>query len=140
MTKWARMLTGVVIEVTDVDPEGRYEPSIEWVEVPDEARPLSKFLDGEWTHPPEPQPVVEERQYSADDVRSALTLAERVKWDNNSSPEIKTVKIELSSPRNKVDTLAVLQLMLAAGDVSQESVDKLFPPELDASTITPSPT
>lgn len=31
MTKWARIESGRVAESTDIDPEGRFHPSIEWI-------------------------------------------------------------------------------------------------------------
>lgn len=50
---WARINDkGVVIEVTDIDPAGRFAPSIVWESVPADVRPNSVRAGGKWTHPP----------------------------------------------------------------------------------------
>lgn len=36
MAKWARIENNVVMEVTDIDPEGRFHPSLIWVACGDE--------------------------------------------------------------------------------------------------------
>jgi len=35
MAKWARIVDDVVIEITDVDPEGRFHPDLIWETVPE---------------------------------------------------------------------------------------------------------
>lgn len=35
MTQWALIQDGRVSELTDLDPEGRYHPDLEWVDAPD---------------------------------------------------------------------------------------------------------
>lgn len=53
MQIWARIENGVVMELTDIDPEGRFHPSLVWVECPDEVVP-GYLYDGEFS-PPEIQ-------------------------------------------------------------------------------------
>jgi hypothetical protein len=36
MTKWARIIDDVVIEITDIDPEGRFHPDLVWEEISEE--------------------------------------------------------------------------------------------------------
>lgn len=132
MSKWARMISGVVIEVTTIDPAGRFEPHIVWVEVPDEAVPHSTLTGENWSHPEILEVISSNettelsRTISAEDVRNGLTLAERVKWDNDQAPEIKTVKIEMETPREETDTKDLLELLVFSNLISQQSMDKII--------------
>ena len=56
---WTRLESNVAVELTDIDPEGRFHPSLVWVSCPDDLTPGSVMNeDGSWTYAP-PQPVVE---------------------------------------------------------------------------------
>lgn len=48
---WARIENGVVMEITDVDPDGRFHPSLEWVECPAETVCGSTYVCGEFIAP-----------------------------------------------------------------------------------------
>ncbi len=39
MAKWARIIDDLVVETTDIDPEGRFHPDLVWAAVPDEVEP-----------------------------------------------------------------------------------------------------
>jgi hypothetical protein len=34
--KWALIVEGIVIETTDIDPDGRFVPELVWVECPED--------------------------------------------------------------------------------------------------------
>lgn len=74
----------------------------------------------------QPVPTPAARTWTADDFRAGLTLAEKVKWDNDSAPEIVTVKSELASPQELTATTELLQLLVAASVISQASMDKIL--------------
>lgn len=47
--KWARLDGNRVIETTDIDPAGRFHPSLMWESVPVDATPNSTFEAGVWS-------------------------------------------------------------------------------------------
>lgn len=50
--KWARIQDRTVIETTDISPEGRYYPSLIWVDIPDEVdQHWIAELDGTYSPP-----------------------------------------------------------------------------------------
>jgi len=69
------------------------------------------------------------RRVGQQELREAMTLAERVKWDSDMSPTIKTAKIELAVARSVMAIKPVLQMLVDAGDITQATVDAL---DLDA--------
>lgn len=86
---------------------------------------------------PDPTPVVEatvpsepevQRTWVADDIRNGMTLKERVVWDNDLAPEIKTAKIEMSAPQLVEHTVEVLALLEDAGLISDMSVIRVLAP------------
>ena len=69
------------------------------------------------------------RRVGQAELREVMSLAERVRWDNDLSPAIKTVKIELSVTRLVVEIKPLLQLLVDSGDISPQTVAAL---DLDA--------
>jgi len=69
------------------------------------------------------------RRVGQAELREVMSLAERVKWDNDTSPTIKTAKIELALARLISEVKPVLQMLVDAGDITQATVDAL---DLDA--------
>jgi hypothetical protein len=65
------------------------------------------------------------RTWSADTIRAGLTLTEKVKWDGDAVPEIKTAKIEFATPQELAYTTEILDLLVASAAISQESMDKI---------------
>lgn len=49
---WALVQNGVVVEVTDVDPEGRFHPDLTWNPCGEEVKFGWTCLDGEFNEPP----------------------------------------------------------------------------------------
>ncbi|USR40787.1 DUF4376 domain-containing protein [Ectopseudomonas hydrolytica] len=54
---WARIDSGTVAETTEINPAGRYHPSLEWVECPPEVKPGWLYSNGAFS-PPESKPQV----------------------------------------------------------------------------------
>ncbi len=52
MKLWARIEDNQVREITDIDPEGRFHPSLIWVECPEGTKEGYSY-DGENFYPPE---------------------------------------------------------------------------------------
>ena len=69
---------------------------------------------------------VEVVEYTLRDVRNNLTLSEKVKWDNDTSNEIKTVKIEIGMGLKLEDMTTVLDFLVQSGDISQASMNKII--------------
>ena len=84
------------------------------------------YINGEFI--PQPQPEIEQppRRISLDEIRNALTLAEKIKWDNNKTDEITTVKVEFAQPLLVADAEPWLQLLVDSGSISQASIDKVL--------------
>lgn len=51
MTMWARVQDGIAVELTDVDPEGRFHPSLIWVLCNAQVRPGWVFQGGYFSEP-----------------------------------------------------------------------------------------
>lgn len=65
------------------------------------------------------------RRVGQQELREAMSLAERVKWDNDMSPTIKTAKIELGFSKLVSEVRPILQMLVDAGDIGQATVDAL---------------
>ena len=72
---------------------------------------------GQWSAPPPPP-----RTWTAADLRSGLSLREKVAWDNDSAPEIVTAKIELSHPAARDTVSAVLDLLVSSNLIANTSM------------------
>jgi hypothetical protein len=96
-------------------------------EVPDDAANGDGWVNGQLVKPdPAPAPEPAPRTWTADDIRAGLTLAERVKWDNDSAPEVVTAKQEMATPQELAHTADVLALLVGAQVISQASADKVL--------------
>ena len=128
--KYAWIENNRIRDVAHANPSDIYHPDVAVfynTEVPDDAENGDGWIDNELIKPePTPIPPLAPRTWSADDVRAGLTLLERVKWDNNSAPEIVTVKQELSTPKELAYTTEVLTLLVNALIITQTSVNKIL--------------
>ena len=61
------------------------------------------------------------RVWNQDNVRSALTLAEKTKWDNDSAPEVVTAKIEIGGGLELAAITDVLDFLVEANVISADS-------------------
>ena len=74
---------------------------------------------------PEPQPTPPQT-WTATGVRNGLTLTEKTRWDNNSTQEIITTKVEFQVPQGITYTTELLAYLVASNSISQTSMDKIL--------------
>lgn len=60
MDMWARIESGAVAELTDIDPAGRFHPSLQWVVCTAEVRPGWNYDGSAFAAPPTMAPTVDE--------------------------------------------------------------------------------
>ena len=72
---------------------------------------------------PEP-PAPPAKQWTANTFRTGMTLAEKTKWDNDSAPEIKTVKAEL--PKELAGATELLDFLVASNVITEASKTKIL--------------
>ena len=118
-----------VRDIAPGEPTDIYHPDVAVLydtDIPDDIVPGAELIDGVWTNP---APVVlppEPRRWDVSSVRPHLSLAERVKWDNDKTDTIKTAKIELAPGLLELEATEVLQLLVDAGDISAASMQKIL--------------
>lgn len=72
--KWARVDNGIVMEITDIDPEGRFTQEIvdQFRECPEEVEQGWTYIDGVWNAPyVDPGPTQDELKKQALDLLNA---------------------------------------------------------------------
>ena len=128
--KYAWIENNKIRDIAHSNPEQIYHPDVAEfysTQVPDDATNGDGWVNGQLVKPePAPPAPPAPRTWTQDSVRAGLTLAEKVKWDNNSAPEILTVKSELSSPQELAPTTELLQLLVDVAAISQVSMDKIL--------------
>jgi hypothetical protein len=119
-------------DIAQGNPVEIYHPDIAAfynIDVPDEAENGDGWVDGALVKPV-PAPLVEPtpaaRTWSVEDIRAGLTLAEKVKWDNDSAPEVKTVKTEMAVDKELADVTELLIFLVDATVISQASMNKIL--------------
>jgi hypothetical protein len=126
--KYAWIENDRVRDVCHGTPAECYHPDVAVfynTEVPDDAGNGDGWVNGQLVKPePAPAPAPAPRQWTADDFRAGMTLAEKTKWDNDSAPEIKTVKAEL--PKDLAGATELLDFLVASNVISQASADKVL--------------
>ena len=124
--RYAHIENGKVINVIIVKEEDLHIfPDYQLVKS-DEADMGDDYINGEFIKPPQPEIALPPRRISLDEIRNALTLAEKIKWDNNKTDEITTVKVEFAQPMLVADAELWLQLLVDSGSISQTSIDKVL--------------
>ena len=109
------------------EPSEHYHPDVAahyTTQVPDDAVNGDGWVNGALVKPVIPEPTPEPVKWTADTFRAGMTLAEKTKWDNNSAPEIITVKAEL--PKALAGATELLNFLVAANVISQTSADKIL--------------
>lgn len=128
--KFAWIENGRVRDVCHGDPKLCYHPDVAQfynTEVPDDAANGDGWVNGQLVKPEPPPPAPPApRTWTATDVRAGLALSERVKWDNDDTPAIKTAKIEMETPQTVEHVTEVLQMLVDEGTISQASMDKIL--------------
>lgn len=128
--KFAWIENDKVRDVAHDEPSKIYHPDVAAfynTEVPLHAENGDGWVNGQLIKPePAPTPEPAPRTWTADNIRSNLTLAEKVKWDNDSAPEVVTAKQEMAIPQLVAHTTEVLDMLVGAGVISQASADKVL--------------
>lgn len=109
------------------DPAAHYHPDVAAfydTEVPDDAVNGDGWVNGALVKPEVVTPEAPARKWTADDFRASMTLAEKTKWDNNTAPEIVTVKAEL--PKAVAGATELLDFLVGAGVIAQETMNKIL--------------
>jgi hypothetical protein len=110
------------------EPAEHYHPDVAKfydTQVPDDAVNGDGWVNGQLVKPEPPTPpVLAPRQWTADNFRAGMTLAEKTKWDSDTAPEIVTVKAEL--PQELAGATELLDFLVAANVISQTSADKIL--------------
>lgn len=128
--KYAWIENDHVRDIAPGNPADFYTPEVAanyTTEVADHVVNGARLVGGEWVNPEVPvatSPAV--RLISANDVRLGLTLAERVKWDSESTPEMKTAKVEFAVMLPTDVARQVLDFLVQAQNISQASADKIL--------------
>ena len=128
--KHAWIENGRIRDLTISDPFSWHHPEVAKFYdtlVPDTAE-KDDFWDGTTaTKPPVPEyvePTPAPRQWTSDNFRAGMTLAEKTKWDSDSAPEIKTVKAEL--PKELAGATELLDFLVASNVISQATATKIL--------------
>jgi hypothetical protein len=128
--KYAWIENNRIRDIAPGNPAEFYHPDVAVfynTEVPDDAANGDGWIDGVLVKPePAPEPAPAPRTWSQADVRAGLTLSEKVKWDNDSAPEIVTVKAELSTPQEQAATTELLQFLVDTAVIAQASMNKVL--------------
>ena len=127
--KYAWIENDKIRDVANSTPAEIYHPDVAVfysTQVPDDAANGDGWVNGALVKPVIPEPTPEPVSWNTEDVRNGLTLAERVKWDNDKSDEIKTAKVELAGSNYKAKVQEVLDMLVASGDVSQASATAIL--------------
>lgn len=117
-------------DVCPGDPAECYHPDVAKFYdtlVPDDAVNGDGWVNGQLVKPEPPPPAPPApRTWSANDIRTAMKLSERVKWDSDATPEVVTAKLELQQPREVDDVTEVLDLLLEASVISEATKAKVL--------------
>lgn len=128
--KFAWVENNIIRDIAPGTPSEFYHPDVAALyatEVPDDAANDDGWVNGQLVKPePSPEPAPAPRTWTVDNVRPNLTLAEKVKWDNNATNEVVTAKQELATPKEVAYTTEVLDMLVGAGVISQASADKIL--------------
>lgn len=132
--KYAWIENESVRDICPGHPDQHYTPEVAAfynTQVADDIQAGAKLIGNTWTNPPvvEIEPLERPalpRLWTANDLRSAMTLLERVKWDNDESNIIKTAKIETASAQTLEMVGPVLQMLVDSGAITQSTMDKVL--------------
>lgn len=122
MANFARIINNIAVDVS-TNPTSQFHPDLakEFKPVPDQVQNNWRLVNGKWSAPESISPP---RQWTQDNFRNAMSLSEKVNWDNDASPEIKTIKLEL--PRSQAEAQELVNLLVSAGVISQTTATKIM--------------
>ena len=125
--KYAWIENGKVRDVAHDEPSKIYHPNVAVfynTQVPDDAANGDGWVNGALVKPVVIEPTPAPRQWTADNFRAGMTLAEKTKWDSDSAPEIKTVKAEL--PKELVGATELLDFLVASSVIAAATKTKIL--------------
>jgi len=126
--KKAWIENNVVRDVCEGNPAELYHPDVAVhysTDVPDDIKNGATLQNGVWVNLP--ASLGPQIKWITDvKVRNGLTLAERSKWDNNTTNTIITAKIEFAMPKLEAQATELLQFLVDSGDISQASMTKIL--------------
>ena len=114
-------------DVAISNPTEIYHPDVAayyTTQVPDNAVNGDGWVNGALVKPVVIEPTPAPRQWTADNFRAGMTLAEKTKWDNDSAPEIKTVKAEL--PKELAGATELLDFLVSSSVISAATKAKIL--------------
>ena len=126
--KYAWIDSNTIRDVAHDEPSEIYHPDVAKfydTQVPDEAVNGDGWVNGQLVKPePPPAPTPPPRQWTADSFRTGMTLAEKTKWDNDTTNEIKTVKLEL--PKERAGATELVDFLVSANVISQSTATSIL--------------
>lgn len=125
--KYAWIENDKVRDVAHSNPEEIYHPDVAKfydTQVPDDAVNGDGWVNGALVKPVVVEPPPAPRKWTADNFRTGMTLAEKTKWDNDSAPEIITVKSEL--PKELAGATELLDFLVSSNLISVETKAKIL--------------
>jgi hypothetical protein len=125
--KYAWIEENKIRDVAHSNPTEIYHPDVAALyttQVPDNAVNGDGWVNGALVKPVVVEPTPAARQWTADNFRTGMTLAEKTKWDSDSAPEIKTVKAEL--PKELAGATELLDFLVESGLISQATKTKIL--------------
>jgi len=126
--KYAWIENGKVRDIAPGNPTEFYHPDVAAfydTQVPDNAASGDSWVNNVLTKPERVtfyEPPA--KQWAATDFRAGMTLAEKTKWDNDSAPEIVTVKAEL--PKELAGATELLDFLVSSSVISQATATKIL--------------
>jgi hypothetical protein len=125
--KYAWIENDKIRDIAHSNPTEIYHPDVAKfydTQVPDNAANGDGWVNGALVKPVVIEPTPAAKQWTADDFRTGMTLAEKTKWDNDSAPEIITVKAEL--PKELTGATELLDFLVSTSVISAETKTKIL--------------
>lgn len=94
--------------------------------VADSVEPTGEYWDYAEEVIPPPPPPPPPRTWSQEDVRSKMSFSEKAKWDNGSTPEMVTAKIEFANPKEEQETTEILNFLVETNNISEQTKIKIL--------------
>ena len=125
--KYAWIENDKIRDVAHSNPIEIYHPDVAVfydTQVPDDAVNGDGWVSGALVKPVVVEPTPAARQWTADNFRTGMTLAEKAKWDSDSAPEIVTVKLEL--PKELAGATELLDFLVGATIIGDATKTKIL--------------
>jgi hypothetical protein len=125
--KYAWIENDKIRDVAHSNPAEIYHPDVAKfydTQVPDNAENGDGWVNGALVKPVVIEPTPAARQWTTDNFRTGMTLAEKTKWDSDAAPEIKTVKAEL--PKELAGATELLDFLVSTSVISAATKTKIL--------------